>query len=169
MLPARIEESEQPLALWFQDRQILSPKGPVGMLLYSDDTNAAIQVCRAHRVFTLATPHLKINSFAGIVMVSRKPPWQGREREFVQEAADAGIWQEFYRNPRGRFMRINDAYQHRVYQLQRAYFVSLPLDFPDQTPDVDLGWLIDIPGNYTPNPYNVPRRSPNNPPWPHNR
>jgi hypothetical protein len=138
-LPVLPEEDS--LSLWVSDWQIWSPLGMIDTIACVDDSMPATVACRAHGVSIIMLPQFRLQSTPSLILISRKPPWHDRAEECVRESDHPGVWNWFYANARGRFMRVNDAYRHATYQLRRAAFIELPLMFPERDPDLDIGWM----------------------------
>lgn len=141
-LPSLAEEETIPL--WADGWKILSPMGQVDTIKCVNDDAAAAEACRLHGVTIMAIPQFKLQHTPPLILVSRKPPWHDRMRQWCSEGEHPGVSHEFYLNARGRFIRINDAYRHVVYQLRRAAFIEVPVNFPDPFPDLDLAWFPGV-------------------------
>lgn len=119
---------------------VYSPHGVIGAIQCALDNDAAIMMTKHDKPTLVSLPMFKLSVVPPVIMINRKLPFQ-RGSEYVRESQHPGVYCEFYENRRGRFMRINDAHRHAVYQLQRAAFTEHPVGFPDPSPDLDLGWF----------------------------
>jgi len=142
--PAEPKETALPLQVMpgTPFARVLSPKGIIGTINTTRDDDAALRKCSEKRCITIL-PNFKLVMAPPVIMVSRKPPFErdAQRGQYVRESHDPGVYCDFYANSRGRFMRVNDAYRHVTYQLQRAYWVQIPPDLPRDMLDLDLGWF----------------------------